>query len=63
MARLAELDSEGNTLGIGTVPPSAVLRQGSAGQDVVTLPRSGVPGYEESIFVMIFVSAISISSG
>ena len=37
MARLAELDSEGNTLGIGTVPPSAVLRQGSAGQDVITL--------------------------
>ncbi len=37
VARLAELDSEGNTLGIGTVPPSAVLRQGSAGQDVVTL--------------------------
>ncbi len=37
VARLAELDSEGNTLGIGTVPPSAVLRQGSTGQDVVTL--------------------------
>ena len=37
VARLAELDSEGNTLGIGTVPPSAVLRQGSAGQDVITL--------------------------
>ena len=37
MTRLAELDSEGNTLGIGTVPPSAVLRQGSTGQDVITL--------------------------
>ncbi len=37
VTRLAELDSEGNTLGIGTVPPSAVLRQGSAGQDVITL--------------------------
>ncbi len=37
VARLAELDSEGNTLGIGTVPPSAVLRQGSTGQDVITL--------------------------
>ena len=37
VARLAELDSEGNTLGIGTVPPSAVLRQGARGQDVTTL--------------------------
>lgn len=37
VARLAELNSEGNTLGIGTVPPSAVLRQGSRGQDVITL--------------------------
>ena len=37
VTRLAELDSEGTTLGIGTVPPSAVLRQGSSGQDVVTL--------------------------
>ncbi len=37
VARLSELDSEGNTLGIGTVPPSAVLRQGSTGQDVITL--------------------------
>lgn len=37
VTRLAELDSEGSTLGIGTVPPSAVLRQGSAGQDVITL--------------------------
>ncbi len=37
VTRLAELDSEGNTLGIGTVPPSTVLRQGSAGQDVITL--------------------------
>ena len=37
VARLAELDSEGTTLGIGTVPPNTVLRQGSRGQDVVTL--------------------------
>ena len=37
ITRLAELDSEGTTLGIGTVPPSAVLRQGSRGQDVITL--------------------------
>ncbi len=37
VARLAELDSEGDALGIGTVPPSSVLRQGSRGQDVITL--------------------------
>lgn len=37
VARLAELDSEGQTLGIGTVPPGSVLRQGSTGQDVITL--------------------------
>ncbi len=37
VARLAELDSEGNTLGIGTVPPDITLRQGSRGQDVITL--------------------------
>lgn len=37
VTRLAELDSEGNTLGIGTVPPSTVLRQGSRGPDVITL--------------------------
>ncbi len=37
VTRLAELDSEGSAIGIGTVPPSAVLRQGSRGQDVVTL--------------------------
>lgn len=37
VTRLAELDSEGSTLGIGTVPPSTVLRQGSSGQDVITL--------------------------
>ena len=37
VTRLAELDSEGTTLGIGTVPPSTVIRQGSRGQDVVTL--------------------------
>lgn len=33
----SELNSEGNTLGIGTVPPASVLRQGSTGQDVITL--------------------------
>ena len=37
VTRLAELDSEGTNLGIGTVPPAAVLRQGSRGQDVITL--------------------------
>ena len=37
VARLAELDSEGNTLGIGTVPPGSILKQGSRGQDVITL--------------------------
>ena len=37
VTRLAELDSEGITLGIGTVPPNAVLRRGSGGQDVITL--------------------------
>lgn len=37
VTRLAELNSEGTSLGIGTVPPSAVLRQGSRGQDVITL--------------------------
>lgn len=37
VTRLAELDSEGTSLGIGTVPPGTVLRQGSRGQDVVTL--------------------------
>ncbi len=37
VARLAELDSEGTGLGIGSVPPGAVLRQGSRGQDVITL--------------------------
>lgn len=37
VTRLSELDIEGNTLGIGTVPPSSVLRQGSRGQDVITL--------------------------
>lgn len=37
VARLADLNSEGSTLGIGTVPPSSVLRQGSRGQDVITL--------------------------
>lgn len=37
VTRLAELDSEGTALGIGTVPPAAVLRQGSRGADVITL--------------------------
>lgn len=37
VTRLAELNSEGNKLGIGTVPPNSVLRQGSSGQDVITL--------------------------
>lgn len=37
VTRLAELDSEGTSLGIGTVPPSSVLRQGARGQDVITL--------------------------
>ena len=37
VTRLAELDSEGTELGIGTVPPSSVLRQGSTGNDVLTL--------------------------
>ncbi len=37
VTRLAELSSEGTSLGIGTVPPGSVLRQGSRGQDVVTL--------------------------
>ncbi len=37
VTRLAELNSEGTSLGIGTVPPATVLRQGSRGQDVVTL--------------------------
>lgn len=37
VTRLAELDSEGDTLGLGTVPPNVVLRQGSRGQDVITL--------------------------
>ena len=37
VTRLAELDSEGTNLGIGTVPPATVLREGSRGQDVITL--------------------------
>ena len=37
VARLAELDSEGTSLGIGSVPPSSVLRLGSSGRDVITL--------------------------
>lgn len=37
VTRLAELDSEGTSVGIGSIPPSSVLRQGMQGQDVVTL--------------------------
>lgn len=37
ITRLAELDSEGTSLGIGTVPPDSILRQGSTGPDVITL--------------------------
>ena len=37
VTRLADLESEGTSLGIGTVPPSSVLRLGSRGQDVLTL--------------------------
>ena len=37
VARLAELDSEGSTFGIGTVPPNIVLRQGSTGGEVILL--------------------------
>lgn len=37
VTKLAGLESEGLLLDIGTVPPSAVLRQGSSGFDVITL--------------------------
>ena len=37
VARLGDLDSEGNSLGIGTVPPDAMLRLGTSGQNVITL--------------------------
>lgn len=37
IVRLAELDSEGGALGIGTVPPNTILRWGSTGFDVITL--------------------------
>lgn len=37
VAKLAGLDSEGTTLGIGTVPPTSTLRVGSSGIDVITL--------------------------
>lgn len=37
VTRLAELNSEGTNLGIGTVPPAVILREGSRGQDVITL--------------------------
>lgn len=37
VTRLAELNREGTNLGIGTVPPASVLREGSRGQDVITL--------------------------
>lgn len=37
VTRLADLESEGSSLGIGTVPPASVLRFGSTGQHVLTL--------------------------
>lgn len=37
VTRLAELNGEGIAPGIGTVPPSSLLRQGIRGQDVITL--------------------------
>lgn len=37
VAKLAELDSEGTALGIGTIPPNTILRVGSSGVDVITL--------------------------
>lgn len=37
VAKLAGLESEGTALGIGTVPPSSILRVGSSGVDVITL--------------------------
>lgn len=37
VTRLAELNNEGDALGIGTVPPSSVLSWGSTGNDVITL--------------------------
>ena len=37
VTRLADLNGEGESLGIGTVPPDSVLRQGSRGQDVIIL--------------------------
>lgn len=37
LARLAELDSEGGALGIGTIPPSTTIWWGETGPDVITL--------------------------
>ncbi len=37
VTRLSELNGEGTSLGIGTIPPDSILRQGSKGQDVITL--------------------------
>lgn len=37
VVRLAELNAEGDALGVGTVPPSSVLSLGSYGNDVLTL--------------------------
>lgn len=37
VTRLAELDSEGTSLGIGSVPPTSVLRQGTRSGDVIIL--------------------------
>lgn len=35
--KLSELDSEGDALGVGTIPPNATLRLGSSGNNVLTL--------------------------
>lgn len=37
VAKLAALDSEGTTYGIGRIPPGSILRNGSSGVDVLTL--------------------------
>ena len=37
LTKLAALESEGTTLGIGTVPPTTTLSVGSSGMDVITL--------------------------
>lgn len=37
VVRLAELNAQGDALGVGTVPPNSTLRLGSYGNDVLTL--------------------------